>query len=276
MLRSEKDIPRQGTKRVLSSRSGQLADTPLPVTTRRSHSAGLPVSVRTQRVPPPLPVSITGQRSLQPHHVHPEHPPPPQRPPMTASAYQRSIYRGDSGRLAQGLAGQAQQPPSGKASASQAAISQLPGQSSAEEQASTEPGPGQQYAASLSGIPDGAQDAAQGPVVARAAGASTTVTAPTVTPNALSGDSSGDSPGQPEAPASSRLPEPHQQAPQQGSSSAPAAPGVQPQPLHMPPLPPPAVHHVHRGRAELNDMLEANLHTKGCGTEGCRLSDLPL
>ena len=260
---------------VLSARSGQLADKPLPVTTKRSHSAGLPVSIRTQRALPPLPVSITGQRSLQPHHVHPEHPPPPQRPPTTASAYQRSIYRGESGRLAQGPAGQAQQLQPGAASASPAAISQLPGQSSAEEQAFTGTQAGKQDAAGLSGTPDCPPDAAQGPVVAPAAGASATVAALANTPKALSGDSSRDTPGQPEAPASSRQPDAHQPALQQGPSSAPAAPAARPPPLHMPPLPPPAVHHVLGGQAELNDLLKAILTPTACGVTDSRLPELP-
>ncbi len=234
-------------------RSGQLADGPQPVTTRRSHSAGLPVSVRNQRMPPPLPVSITGQRSLQPHHVHPERPPPPPHPSVTASAYQRSIYRGDPGRMAQAPAGQAQQPQPGTASASQAADVQLPGQSSEAEQAPTEAGPRQPDAAALPEMPESSQGASQGSDGMPAASTDATAPAPTAVPE----DSSKRSSGQPEGAAGNSMAEANQQGVQQSQSGTPAAHAAQPQPLHMPPLPPPAVHHVNMGRAELDDILKA-------------------
>ena len=226
----------------------------------RSHSAGLPVSVRTQRVAPPLPVSITGQRSLQPHHVHPEHPPPPQRPPMTASAYQRSIYRGDSGRMGPGPPSQAQQPQPDTASASQAANLQLPEQSSAEEQACSEGVPSLQEDAPLPGTPDGSPDAAQASTVASAARHSASAAPPIVPEAGTSGDGSTQASGQPDMAEGSSKSEPKQHALQQSPSGAPAATAP---PLDMPPLPPPAVHQVHMGRAELDGLLKVDLTPSG-------------
>jgi len=198
-----------------------------------------------------LPVSITGQRSLQPHHVHPEQHPPPQRPPLTASQYQRSIYRGDTGRLAQA----AQQQP-GAASVSQATNGMLPAQSSAEQSAPTKPVPVLQEPGTIPETSNGPTDAAQELPVVPAAGASAAVAALSPTENSAPEGSSKPPPGQPGAVPGSSKAEQSQQTHQLSSSSTPAAPAVHPQPLHMPPLPPPTVHHVQMGTAEVNDILK--------------------
>ena len=233
-------------------RSGQLVDKPAPVTTKRSHSAGLPVSVRTQRLP--LPISITGQRSLQPLQVNPEQqqqqpPPQQQRPPMTASEYQRSIYRGDSGRQAAGSAGQAAQQQPGSVPVSHAGRLQGPQEPTAEKAGPADRAPDHKNEQESVGADKAAPEQS---VTAAEAASSTAVT---TNEEGMTKATTSQMVVPETAPASSQV-QPAHAPQQQGLGSASGEPAVQAQPLHMPPLPPPAVHHVQMGKAELDDTLK--------------------
>ena len=255
-------------------RSGQLADKPAPVTTLRSHSAGLPVSVRGHRAPPPLPVSITRQRSLQPSHVGLQ----PPRPPMSALEYQRRIYRGDPGRPTAACGGAAAQGQPGSASVGRE--TQEP-----EEQATTAQG---EQADQQLWTSDPARHAAREPEepggsapvcservdlsqeseavplgsgsqevgTAEEAGTPAKATASA----AAAATAAGDSPQKaiPEAAASSKKSADHR-APREGSSSAAQPPAVPAQRLDMPPQPRPEVRHVQMGKAEVDEVLKVTL-----------------
>jgi len=132
----------------------------------------------------------------------------------------------------------------------------LPAQPSAEQSAPTKPVPVLQKPGTIPETSNGPTDAAQELPVAPAAGASAAVAALSSTENSAPEGSSKPPPGQPEAVPGSSKAEQSQQAHQPSSSSTPAAPAVHPQPLHMPPLPPPAVHHVQTGTAAVNDILK--------------------
>ena len=244
-------------------RSGQLVDKPAPITTKRSHSAGLPVSVRSQRVPAPLPVSITGQPSLQLHHVSGGQPPPQQqqRPPMTASEYQRSIYRGDSSRLGQPVPGQAAQQLPGAGVPCDAAAAADSAQPKAPRSASAEPPQVRHALQPVHEKANGAPEAAQGRQAAPAGAASTVpVPAPDVK-DGHSGSSSKVAVSQtagPEVASGSSQAAGSSQQRQQSPPSTSGKAVAQAPPLDMPPLPAPAVRHVHMGSAEVKEVLKVN------------------
>lgn len=246
------------------NRSGQLVDKPAPITTKRSHSAGLPVSVRSQRVPAPLPVSITGQRSLQPQHVsggQPPPPPPQQRTPMTASEYQRSIYRGDSGRLGQPAPGQAaQQLPDAGIPCSAAAAAES-AQPRALRSASAEPPQIRHALQPVHEKANGAPEAAQGKQAAPAGAAGTVPMPAPYVKDGRSGSGSKVAVSQtagPEVASGSSQGEISSQQRQQSPPSTSRKALAQAPLLDMPSLPPPAVRHVHMGSAEVKEVLKVD------------------
>ena len=255
-------------------RSGQLADKPAPVTTLRSHSAGLPVSVRGHRAPPPLPVSITRQRSLQPSHVGLQ----PLRPPMTASEYQRRIYRGDPGRPAATCGGPAAQGQPGSAPAGhetqepEEQVTTAQGEAAQQQQWSSAPAshalgepeePGGAASVSSEHV-DLSQESEAVPQGSgrQEAGAAEAAKSPAEAAGSAAADvaAAGDSPQKaiPEAAASSKKGADHS-APHEGSSSAAQPPAVPVQSLDMPPLPRPEVRHVQMGKAEVDEVLKVML-----------------
>ena len=244
-------------------RSGQLVDKPAPITTKRSHSAGLPVSVRSQRVPAPLPVSITGQRLLQQQHVSSGQPPPQQqqRTPMTTSEYQRSIYRGDSGRLGQPAPGQAAQQLPGAGIPCSAAAAAESAQPRALRSASAEPPQVRHALQPVHEKANVAPEAAQGKQAVPAGAAGTVPMPAPYVKDGHSGSGSKVAVSQtagPEVASGSSQAEVSSQQRRQSPPSTSRKAVAQAPLLDMPPLPPPAVRHVHMGSAEVKEVLKVD------------------
>ena len=244
----------------MDCRSSQLADKPAPVTTLRSHSAGLPVSVRGQRAALPLPVSITRQRSLQPSHVGLQLP----RPPMSASEYQRSIYRGDPGRLTATCGGATQEPEQEVTTAQNGPAEQQQWSSTPASHVAREPEePGGaapvcpqhvDLSRESDAVPEGscsqkAENADQARTSAKAVSCAAADVAAV-----------RDSPqnAKPEAAAASKKGANHR-APLEGLRSTAQPPAAPAHLLDMPPLPRPEVRHVQMGKAEVDEVLKVML-----------------
>ena len=198
---------------------------------------------------------------------------------MTASEYQRSIYRGDPGRLAATFGGPAARPQPGGASVGHATeeperqVTTTQGGPAEQQQCSSTPA---SHVAREPEEPEGAAPVCSEHVylsqeseavpegsgsqnkAATAEQAGTPAKAASCA--AADGAAAGEVPQKaiPKAAAPSKE-DAHRQAPLEGSSSAAQPPAAPAQRLDMPPLPRPEVRHVQMGKAEVDDVLKVIL-----------------